>query len=207
MRLVTPLNQTIFRIHEIFYSIEGEGGRVGEPTVFVRLSGCNLQCPWCDQSDHPTVRYRYTPQELIEHIRREGWRGRWICLTGGEPMMQDAPGLCRALQDAGYRVHVETNGTYPIPPALFDYVTVSPKMQAEVPHDRFPFLPENEEVADEFKYVISRPQDLELVKWGKQVYLQPNSEISAARDLCIDAVLNRPEWKISIQVHKILDLP
>lgn len=197
----------IYRIHELFYSLEGEGSRVGEPTIFVRLAGCNLQCPWCDTSDHPQVRFRLTPADLLDHIRREGWPGRWVCLTGGEPMMQDAGGLCRDLQAAGYRVHLETNGTYPIPPEVFDHVTISPKMQEEVPHDRYPFLPENEAVADEFKYVISRPEDLELVRWGRRIYLQPNCHIPSARPICVEAVLRNPEWRLSMQIHKILDLP
>lgn len=197
---------TLFRINEIFYSIEGEGERVGEATIFVRFAGCNLQCPWCDTSYHPTIRHRYTASDLLAHIRVEGWKGRWICLTGGEPMMQDSAALCTALREAGYRVHLETNGTYPIPPEIFNYVTISPKMQADVPHDRWPFLPENEAVADEFKYVITTVEDLETVRWGQKVYLQPNSSVQEAREICIRAVLNHPEWRLSAQVHRLLQI-
>ena len=121
--------------------------------------------------------------------------------------MQDVVVLCRCFQAAGFRVHLETNGTYPIPSGVFDYVTVSPKIQSDVHHVHAPFLEENEAVADEFKYVISRAEDLQLVRWGRQVFLQPNCEIPAARRLCVNAVMDHPGWRLSLQIHKHLGLP
>jgi len=191
----------------MFYSIAGEGGRAGEPTIFIRLAGCNLVCPWCDTAYHPQIRFHLTADKILDRIRSEGWPGRWICLTGGEPMMQDSAALSLRLRQAGYSVQIETNGTYPIPAGAFDFVTISPKLQREVPHDRFPFLEANEQVADEFKYVISRPEDLDLVRWGRRIYLQPNYEIPEAREICVQAALQHPEWRLSLQIHKMLGLP
>jgi hypothetical protein len=80
-------------------------------------------------------------------------------------------------------------------------------MQQDVAHDRYPFLPANEGVATEFKYVVSVPEDIDLVRWGETVFLQPNSTAPGADRLCVDAVLRHPHWRISLQVNKILGLP
>ena len=116
----------VLQINEIFYSIEGEGLRVGEPTTFVRLARCNLRCPFCD-----TEFDRFTPMD-IEDIAAEVARhpAEWVCLTGGEPLGQNLAALAGRLKEAGYKLHIETNGTIAPDPVLFeliDHWTVSPK--------------------------------------------------------------------------------
>lgn len=103
------------RVNEVFYTVQGEGRTTGLPTVFVRTTGCNLRCTWCDTTysfyegeDTPVAR-------LVEVVRK--FPARHVCLTGGEPLLQkDAPELVQALLDQGYHVTVETSGSLPIGP-------------------------------------------------------------------------------------------
>jgi organic radical activating enzyme len=102
-------------VHSIFLTIQGEGPFCGEPCVFIRLAGCNLQCPLCD-TEYTKGRYNSTPDEIVENVyylRRVGL----VVITGGEPFRQPIGPLLDALTDAGYYVQVETNGTLP-PPTL-----------------------------------------------------------------------------------------
>ena len=114
-----------YRVNEIFYSIQGEGEFAGTPAVFVRFSGCNLNCPWCD-TDHSHAE-EMTRNELEDAVRGllAGHDGAIIVLTGGEPALQlhdDEP----LFQGFASRICIETNGTLPIP-GWIDWVTVSPK--------------------------------------------------------------------------------
>lgn len=112
------------RIAEVFASLQGEGLRQGEPTIFVRLAGCNLRCPFCD-----TKRARRGGRaEIAAEAGRLHARfpAAWVCLTGGEPLAQDVGPLVRLLKKGGWRVQVETNGTFPCPAGV-DWLTVSPK--------------------------------------------------------------------------------
>jgi len=116
------------RINEIFFSAEGEGGRQGQPTIFVRLSGCNLRCDFCD------TRYAWEEgQEINQEIilskigrLREKYKADWVSITGGEPLVQDIKPLVEKLKQAGFKIQVETNGTKPITFEV-DWLTVSPK--------------------------------------------------------------------------------
>jgi 7-carboxy-7-deazaguanine synthase len=116
----------VLQVNEIFYSIEGEGLRVGQPTTFVRLSKCNLRCFFCD-TEFDTYEEMAIAQVVAEVGRHSA---QWVCLTGGEPLGQNITPLCEALKEAGYRVHVETNGTVDPDPELYNLIehwTVSPK--------------------------------------------------------------------------------
>ena len=116
------------RINEIFFSAEGEGGRQGQPTIFVRLSGCNLRCDFCD------TRYAWEEgQEINQEIilskigrLREKYKADWVSITGGEPLVQDIKPLVEKLKQAGFKIQIETNGTKPITFEV-DWLTVSPK--------------------------------------------------------------------------------
>ena len=114
------------QINEVFYSIEGEGLRVGQPTTFVRLARCNLRCFFCD-----TEFDSYTELDIGEILAEVGRHtASWVCLTGGEPLGQNIGPLCRQLRAANYRIHIETNGAVDPDPELYDLIehwTVSPK--------------------------------------------------------------------------------
>ena len=116
----------MYRINEIFYSLQGEGFWTGTPMVFVRLSGCNLQCPFCD-TDHAEFT-QMSASTIVEEVLKAGDGCRRICLTGGEPSLQADDELISAFHSAGFTVHMETNGTREVPAGV-DWVTLSPKNQ------------------------------------------------------------------------------
>ncbi len=118
----------ILKVVEVFASVQGEGLRQGEPTIFVRLAGCNLRCRFCDTKYAWRDGTDCSVEDVLREVRaaRERHPAPWICLTGGEPLMQDVGPLVFALRGAGFRVQVETNGTLRRR-VDFDWVTVSPK--------------------------------------------------------------------------------
>ena len=190
---------TRYRVNEIFYSLQGEGRWTGTPMVFVRLSGCNLHCPFCD-TDH-SASTPMTAEEILSAVREKGPACGRICLTGGEPALQvDAP-LVEAFHGAGYRIHIETNGTRPLPPGI-DWVTLSPK--TDVPGLR-----------GDGSVVLERADELKLVYTGGDVSrwasfpatvhsLQPCSCANTAE--VIRYLLSHPEWTLSLQTHKYLNI-
>lgn len=116
------------KIAEIFASLQGEGLRQGEPTIFVRLAGCNLRCAFCDTKRARRGGRVIPVGEIADEVERlrDGYPAAWVCLTGGEPLAQDVAPLLRRLKRSGLRVQVETNGTFDVPPGV-DWLTVSPK--------------------------------------------------------------------------------
>ena len=188
---------------EIFYSLQGEGGRTGQATVFVRFAGCNLACEFCDTDFR--VRETYTAEELVEEIGRVGGDCRWVCFTGGEPTIHDLQELCGMLRAGGYLLQMETNGTRPRPEWGIDHVTVSPK-QPQGGH----LHPWYEGHASEFKYVVDDEADLARAldgahRHGRTTFVQPNALNPAAVALCIEAVKRHPEGlRLSLQTHKLL---
>ncbi len=189
----------MYRVNEIFYSLQGEGYWTGTPMVFVRLSGCNLRCPFCD-TDHAAFSEMSAPQ-IVDAVRQAGADCRRVCLTGGEPSLQLDPALVEALHSAGFLIHIETNGTRPLPEGL-DWITLSPK--ADVPG-----LKGDGSVAlsgaDEVK-VVYLGEDVE--KWAlmpaRWHFLQPCSCSNTSE--AIDYILRHPHWRLSLQTHKYLDI-
>ena len=194
-----------YRINEIFYSLQGEGRHTGRAAVFIRFSGCNLRCPFCDTdfSQHTEM----TLDELLAVIRR--WRDcGFVVLTGGEPSLQVDDALVDALHGEGYYVAMETNGTHDVPPTI-DWVTVSPKSCFV---DRAPAIVIQK--IDEVKVVFdgeNNPQ--EFSKLGHEPYLclQPCDTGDAQRNRevtrqCVEYILQHPEWHLSLQTHKWLDI-
>ena len=120
------MNAKTYRVNEIFFSLQGEGFWTGTPMVFVRLSGCNLKCPFCD-TDHSAFQ-EMTAGEIMKAASSAGNACRRICLTGGEPSLQADEALLEAFHEAAYTVHMETNGTLPVPEGI-DWITLSPKNQ------------------------------------------------------------------------------
>ena len=190
---------------EIFYSLQGEGLRTGQATVFVRFAGCNLACEFCDTDFR--VKDTYTVDGLTEEIARVGGDCRWVCFTGGEPSLHDLKPLCDRLHGLGYRLQMETNGTRPRPEWDLDHVTVSPKQpQGGRLH------PWYEANATEFKYVVDDEADLARAlagvrAHGRTTFVQPNALNPRAVALCIRAVQSHPSLlRLSLQTHKLLDI-
>lgn len=190
---------------EIFYSLQGEGLRSGQATVFVRFAGCNLACEFCDTDFR--VKETYTADTLAGEIERVGGPCRWVCFTGGEPTLQSLQPLCRLLHARGYLLQIETNGTRPQPDWDLDHITVSPKQpQGGRLH------PWYESHAAEFKYVVDDDADLARAlegvrSHGRKTLIQPNALNPSAVALCIEAVKQYPALlSLSLQTHKFLQI-
>jgi 7-carboxy-7-deazaguanine synthase len=124
------------KLSELFYSIQGEGKLAGVPSIFVRASGCNLRCTWCDtpyaswNPEGEDVPIERILEQVAEHP------SRYVVLTGGEPMiMPDIVALCAALKERGYHITMETAATV-FAPARIDLASLSPKLSNSTPHDR-----------------------------------------------------------------------
>ncbi len=192
---------------EDFYTIQGEGFYQGSAAYFIRLGGCEVRCVWCDVKDswdeaaHPKVDVK----ELATKAKASG--SKIAVVTGGEPSMHNLASLTHELKLAGLRTHIETSGAYPLT-GQWDWVCFSPK-KFKPPHSSVP------EKADELKVVIFHKTDFAWAEdFAKQVgsacelYLQPEwSKEKEILPLIIDYVKNHPQWKISLQVHKYMDVP
>lgn len=190
------------KINEIFYSIQGEGERVGKPTIFVRFSGCNLRCPFCDTDFKSGV--FMSDEEILHELQK--YPAKYVVFTGGEPSLYIDNAICNLLHHHGYTIGIETNGTMPIT-APVDWITLSPK-------DAFV---ENAEVVldwcNEIKLVY-KGQNLaryDTIKVSHNKYLQPCDECDRVKNhenllLVLDYIKEHPEWRISVQLHKILDV-
>lgn len=194
-------------IAEIFYSLQGEGFRAGQATVFVRVAGCTLACGFCDTDFR--VRREMSVDEVVNEALSYGCP--WVCLTGGEPTMYDLQPLCDRLHAAGLLLQVETNGQHPRPLWGLDHITVSPKETEGGRLDRW-YL----EHATEFKVVVDGPEDVERalaystpgMPGGPLLFLQPNALNADAVGLCIAAVKEHPgRLRLSLQTHKLLNIP
>ena len=203
---VAVVRRGLVPIVEIFYSLQGEGGRTGQATVFVRVAGCTLACSFCDTDFR--VQREMTVQEVADEALSYGCS--WVCLTGGEPTMYDLQPLCDRLHAAGVRLQVETNGQHPRPDWRLDHITVSPK-ETEGGF-RHPWYDTH---ATEFKYVVDAPADIDRAlahptagtPGGPTLYVQPNALNPRAIEQCIAAVQAHPDrLRLSLQTHKLLQI-
>jgi 7-carboxy-7-deazaguanine synthase len=211
-----------YHVKEAFFTLQGEGCFTGAPAVFVRFTGCNIWsgreqdrqrdavsggCAlWCDTDFRGTDGARggsYQADELAA-LAAELWPGGgtpMVVLTGGEPGLQIDPPIVDALHRSGFRIHVETNGTVPLPEGL-DWLTVSPKPPSRP-------LPR---VYDEVKVVLCGVYDPE--QWrdlAPNLFLQPQwSSIPSVQkgneQTCIEYIMTHPWWRLSLQTHKMVGL-
>ncbi|MBC7349352.1 MAG: 7-carboxy-7-deazaguanine synthase QueE [Candidatus Aminicenantes bacterium] len=198
------------KINEIFFSAAGEALRQGQPTIFIRLSGCNLRCPFCDTKYAWKDGKELRLGEIFTQIAKikKKYRADWVCLTGGEPLLQELRPLVRLLKRAGYRTHLETNGTRSLS-FKPDWLTVSPK-----PPD-YQITQDCRWLADEVKLVVSRSLRLEEIKKVRRAFpekipllLQPQSSAGwsykKAWKLYLQAVqAGLKNIRLSCQLHKI----
>ena len=192
------------KVNEIFYSLQGEGPFAGTPAVFIRLAGCNLTCSFCD-TDHEKFE-EMGVQQIIEHLDFLNLPcGVLVVITGGEPFLQDTAPLVRALDEEGWRIQIETNGT--IFPARFPFDLVSIVC---CPKNDFPFVPEFSKYVSAFKYLVDSNTEVVPNFACRTIYLQPLDEKDpiknkANTDRAVELCL-RYGYKLSLQLHKLLNL-
>lgn len=198
------------KINEIFYSLQGEGHHTGYPSVFIRFSGCNLQCPFCDTRHNEGV--AMTDTDIVHAVNL--YKADWVVLTGGEPSLYIDADFIRLLHQAtGKKVAIETNGTNPLPDGI-DWVTVSPKTGID---DMIGNPEIKVQRADEIK-VVDVGQDLEayfdLPCIGEKtlMYLQPcyvsdSNRRQSNTMRTVRRVLQDPRWTLSLQIHRYLGIP
>ena len=198
------------KICEIFPSIQGEGLRQGEPTLFIRLSRCNLRCSFCDTRYAWQNGQEMTVESILEEIQKihTGFPAQWVCLTGGEPLLQKLGGLTDNLKAKNFRIQVETNATI-YQRLEVDWYTISPK-----PPDYF-YRPEYLKKADELKLVVTKGLDLGVINKFRREFpekipllLQPqsNSQWSGKRALRLlrqSLEEGMRNVRVTVQIHKI----
>lgn len=194
-------------VMEHFYTLQGEGRYSGCAAYFIRLAGCDVGCVWCDvkESWPVTEQQLMRIDELVEEALK--YPGRLAVITGGEPLMYDLHFLTKRLKEAGFRVHIETSGAYPLSGKL-DWICVSPK-KFKAP------LKEVLEKADELKCIVYHKSDIAFAEQHRrevppscELYLQAEwSRKDMMTPVVIEHVKQHPEWKLSLQTHKYLDIP
>jgi 7-carboxy-7-deazaguanine synthase len=192
---------------EHFYTLQGEGHYAGQAAYFIRLGGCDVGCVWCDVKDswdsgkHPLMRIDELVNVAAQHP------GRIVVITGGEPCMHDLQPLTEALHAAGFRTHIETSGSSELSGEL-DWITLSPKKF------KAPLVDALKE-AHELKIVVFNKSDFkwaeehaELVGENCRLYLQPEwSKKESMTPLIIDYIQQHPQWQLSLQTHKYINIP
>lgn len=192
---------------EDFYTIQGEGAYQGHAAYFIRLGGCEVGCVWCDVKESWNAEaHPITPVETIVKKAKES-NCNIAVVTGGEPAHYDLNELTNQLHKAGMRTHIETSGAYEIT-GEWDWVCLSPKKFKKPVLSSYP-------LADELKVVIYNKSDF---LWAEEhasqvaekcsLYLQPEwSKEKEMVPLIVDYVKLHPRWKISLQVHKYMNIP
>jgi 7-carboxy-7-deazaguanine synthase len=192
---------------EDFYTIQGEGFFQGHAAYFIRLGGCDVGCVWCDVKEswdvnaHPEIAVR----EIVKKVVDSG--SPLAVVTGGEPAMHNLEELTTALKSAGVRTNIETSGAYPLTGA-WDWVCLSPK-KFMAPHPSVPAQ------ANELKIVVYNKSDFEwaekyesMVSDRCELFLQPEwSREKEVLPQMVEYVKNHPRWKISLQIHKYMNIP
>ena len=192
---------------EAFYTIQGEGAFTGHASYFIRLGGCDVGCSWCDVKESWDMEAH--PQRSVENLVSEALQhpARIAVITGGEPLMHDLTELSKTLRSAGFRTHIETSGTHPIT-GEWDHICFSPK-KFKAP------LEEIFDRAHELKVIVFNKHDLQWaqehaakVNPGCKLFLQPEWEKrDKVMPMLVDFVKQHPQWQISLQTHKYLDIP
>lgn len=199
------------KINEIFYSLQGEGHHTGYPSVFIRFSGCNLECPFCDT--HHKQGIYMSDDDIIRAVNL--YKADWIILTGGEPALWIDDNFVVSLKRAtGKKIAIETNGTCELPSSL-DWVCVSPKQGICGSENDAAAIRATR--ADELKVVdLGQPLDpyfdLPCVSQNTLMYLQPcyvtdKVKNEENRMRTVGRVLSDPRWTLSVQLHRFLGIP
>ncbi len=207
MKEILQHTMTSLPVMEHFYTLQGEGFHQGRAAYFIRLAGCDVGCVWCDVKDswdadkHP----KFSIAQLIDEVKKTPTE--IVVITGGEPLMHNLDALTDEFQQAGYKIHIETSGAHPLS-GLWDWICLSPK-KFKAPLE--PVL----HVANELKVVIFNKSDFDwaekyaaLVAPSCKLYMQPEWDKAAQiTPLIIEYIKANPQWELSLQIHKYINVP
>lgn len=201
------ITTTSLPVMEAFYTLQGEGYHQGRAAYFIRLGGCDVGCVWCDVKDSWDADQH--PKMSIDAIVTEAcnYPGRLAVITGGEPLLHNLNDLTKALQEAGFETNIETSGSSPMS-GQWDWICLSPK-KFKAP------VPANLPLAHELKVVVFNKHDFEwaeihsaLVSPTCKLYLQPEWDKAAEiTPLIVDYIKAHPQWELSLQTHKYINVP
>ena len=207
--------QLALPVMETFYSLQGEGFHQGKAAYFIRLGGCDVGCFWCDVKESWDVSLH--PQKKAEQIIEEAKTATAqlsavntqpiIVITGGEPLLHNLDDLTALLQQNNFKTHLETSGSSPLS-GSWNWICLSPKKFKEP-------LPEVFAAANELKIVVYNKNDFKwaeknaaLVSSNCKLFLQPEwSRSSAITPLIIEYIKMHPQWQLSLQIHKYINVP
>ena len=194
---------------ETFHSLQGEGHHSGRSAFFIRLAGCNVGCPWCDTkhswsaAQHPSL----DVDDLAEQAHQaQGNGAAFVVITGGEPLHQDLAALTRALHNrCKLPLHLETSGVDPLS-GRFEWITLSPKRHR-------PPLQQLLQACHELKVVVHTADDISFAREmesqcaaSTKRLLQPGWSSSEGEQLALEHVRKHPQWRLSLQTHKWLEI-
>jgi len=201
----------MYLVKEMFGpTLQGEGAHAGRPCVFLRFAACNIACTWCDTDFAAEGAVKLEADQIVARLIELDVHGsRMVVVTGGEPTLQWDRELADALRAAGFRVHMESNGTR-VPAAPVDWLTVSPKPQFHTGSLALVTLP-----VSELKVVVDDTVDAGVLAAYETRYpsdhyfAQPcmTADYAASLERTIALVQQRPRWRLSLQLHKILEIP
>jgi len=214
---------TTLPVMESFYTLQGEGLHTGKAAYFIRLGGCDAGCVWCDVKEswdaakHP----QFSVDEIVaklktvtgsqlqdtSNLKSATGNKPIVVITGGEPLMHNLDVLTKAIQSAGFQTNIETSGSHPLS-GTWDWICVSPK-KFKAP------LPEVLPHANELKIVVYNKHDFQWAEtYAAQVsqecklYLQPEWDKAAeVTPLIVEYIKTHPQWRLSLQVHKYINVP
>ncbi len=194
-------------VMEHFYTIQGEGYHQGRAAYFIRLGGCDVGCVWCDVKDSWDASKH--EQLAIGNLQLaiKNTPAKLVVITGGEPLMHNLDELTATLQAAGLETNIETSGAHPLS-GSWDWICLSPK-KFKAP------LPEILPLANELKIVVFNKSDFNwaekyaaLVSSSCKLFLQPEWDKAAeVTPLLIEYIKQNPQWELSLQIHKYINVP
>lgn len=198
---------TMLPLVEEFYSLQGEGYHAGKAAYFIRIGGCDIGCSWCDSrfSWNPDIHPLVSADEIVS--RAAGSGADSVIITGGEPLMWNLDYLCKLLKNYKLRTFLETSGAYPLS-GSWDWICVSPKKN-------MPPVDELCKAADELKVIIKDSSDFEWaeeyrikVNANCKLFLQPEwSNFNKVIAEIVEYIKRKPEWRVSLQIHKYMHIP
>lgn len=198
----------MFRINDIFWTIQGEGANSGRRALFIRLPFCNYNCHWCDTEYDSYI--EMSTYELNEFLEKESCR--FCVITGGEPLMnKQLPELINFLKQRKFEIAIESNGSFP-PVDGIDFITISPKRFVQKGLPEFFINPSLLGKVSEFKYVVDKEFDFKILDRHKSdscvLSLSPEfNEFNQNITKIIDFIKENPKWRISLQTHKWMQIP
>ena len=192
-------------INEIFYSIQGESTFVGKPCVFIRLSGCDLRCSYCDTQYAYDEGEKMTLAQISEKVT--AYNCKFVEITGGEPLMYNLIPLPTLLKEAGFTIYLETSGAHPLR-GIFDWICLSPKQDKPPLENIFGKADELKVIIETEKDILWAEENARKVRQGCHLFLQPEwSRHRVILPVIVEYVKKHPSWRISLQTHKFMRIP